>query len=184
MLPYMATYDHINYMRWGIVYLADMMNLPDTAPEVYQQFMEGNFVVKESEGHLNQVSVDMGLEHINKLCKRAGGIVGITRSKAALNRWMLTCCELSRLSEDIRQQAGLTANRRLVQKEAGPMRMARDEDDVKRIHNQFIVFNPFGRDTEHLMCISTNDVAPSDIKEDLLTAQSRVKLLVNEFITK
>ena len=55
-----------------------MMNLHETAPEVYQQFMEGNFVVKESEGRFNQVSVDLGLEHVNKLCKVAGGIVGIT----------------------------------------------------------------------------------------------------------
>ena len=183
MLPYMATYDHVNYMCWGIIYLADMMNLHETALEVYQQFMEGNFVVEESEGRFNQVSVDLGLEHINKLCKVAGGIVGITRSKAALNRWMLTCCELSRLSDEIRQQAGLTANRRLIQKEAGPMRMARDEDDVKRIHNQFIAFNPFDRDTEDLVCISTNDVAPPDIREDLLTAHIRGKVLVNEFIS-
>ena len=65
-------------MRWGIIYLADMMNLHETAPEVYQQFTEGNFVVKESEGRFNEVSVDLGLEHINKLCKVAGGIVGIT----------------------------------------------------------------------------------------------------------
>ena len=52
-------------MRWGIVNLADMMNLHETAPEVYQQFMEGNFVVEESEGRFSQVLVDLGLEYVN-----------------------------------------------------------------------------------------------------------------------
>ena len=60
------------------MYLADMMFLRQEVPQVYNEFMAGNFVVKETEGLFNQVSTDMALEHVNKLCKVAGGIVGIT----------------------------------------------------------------------------------------------------------
>lgn len=124
----------------------------------------------------------MALEHINKLCKISGGIVGITRSKAALDRWMLTCCDLSRLSEDARKQAWLTINRRQTQKDAGEKRIARDEDDVEFLEQQLSQFNPFGRDTGNLICISTNDLAPPEIKQDLLSAKTRGQHQMKEFI--
>ena len=44
MLPFFFRYDHINYARWGSVYLAEMSILP---PEVLQEFQQGNFVVKK-----------------------------------------------------------------------------------------------------------------------------------------
>ena len=48
MLPWMAVLDHINYLRWWSVFLADMQQLQLTAPEVHEGFMNGDFVVKES----------------------------------------------------------------------------------------------------------------------------------------
>ena len=85
-----------------------MLQLQQTSLNVYREFMSGNFVVKEANSSFNQVLSDMALEHINKLCKISGGIVGITSNKAALDRWMLSCCDLSRLTEDIRAVAGLS----------------------------------------------------------------------------
>lgn len=38
MLPCFAAFDHVNYFRWGTVFLADMKMLQQTAPEVYQGF--------------------------------------------------------------------------------------------------------------------------------------------------
>ena len=55
-----------------------MLELQHTAPNVAREFASGNFVIKESDGAFNQVSPDMALEDINKMCKIAGGIVGIT----------------------------------------------------------------------------------------------------------
>ena len=42
MLPFFFWYDHINYARWGSVYLAEMSDLPQ---EVLYEFQEGNFIV-------------------------------------------------------------------------------------------------------------------------------------------
>ena len=39
-----------------------------------------DFVVKESRNAFNQLPDDHGLEHINRIGKFAGGLVGITRS--------------------------------------------------------------------------------------------------------
>ena len=77
MLPYMFRYDHINYTRLGSVYLAEINNLP---PEILEEFMRGDFVVKESDKKFNQVSPYHSLEWINAVGKKGGGIVVKTRS--------------------------------------------------------------------------------------------------------
>ena len=56
---------------------------------VYRGFMSGDFVVKESRNAFNQLPDDHGLEHINRIGKFAGGLVGITRSNSARDRWSL-----------------------------------------------------------------------------------------------
>jgi len=33
MLPWFAAYDHVNYFRWGVIFLADMKLLHKTAPD-------------------------------------------------------------------------------------------------------------------------------------------------------
>ena len=48
-------YDHQTYARWGIIYIAEMKQLPD---EVKEEFAKGNFVVKCSATKLNEVDPD------------------------------------------------------------------------------------------------------------------------------
>ena len=38
MLPFLFRYDHVNYARWGTLYMAEMSVLP---PEVLHEFQEG-----------------------------------------------------------------------------------------------------------------------------------------------
>ena len=183
MLPFMITYDHTNYARWGVIYLLDMLQLEQTAPSVYQEFLAGNFVVKESTGYFNQIATDQALEHVNKQCKIAGGLVGITRIASALNRWMITFSDRARLSNDIRKMVGMTRDRSRCKGDRSSSRIKRDETDVKKLEEQIVQFNPFNRTGEELVCISTNDVARDDIREDLLTAQNRGTELLTKFVS-
>ncbi len=106
MLPWFAVYDHVNYTRWGLVYLADMSILPQTAARVFDEFENGNFVVKKTSKTFNQLSVDQALEHVNKQGKVAGGLIGITRSESAREKWCLTYNDMARLSESTRHMLG------------------------------------------------------------------------------
>lgn len=90
MLPWLAAFDHVNYFRWGTVFLADMQMLEQTAPEVYKGFQDGDFVSKETKRKFNQIPDDQALEHVSRAGKVAGGLVGITRTDAARDRWCLT----------------------------------------------------------------------------------------------
>ena len=79
-----------------------MKNLENTAPEVYAEFMDGNFVVKRSKRRFNQVPADQVTEWINKTCKMQNGIIGITRNDQARDRFCVTWSERSQISEDTR----------------------------------------------------------------------------------
>ena len=54
-LPYFAAFDHLNYTRWGLIFLADIKMLLQTAPEVQQAFERGD-CHKEDSQHLQSNS--------------------------------------------------------------------------------------------------------------------------------
>ena len=64
-----------------------MKQLPE---EIENEIQSGNFVVKRSNGRFNEVDPDHAQEWLNGTEKRAGGIVGITKTPSALNRWALS----------------------------------------------------------------------------------------------
>ena len=90
MLPWMTIYDHTNYARWGPVYLAEMKGLETSHQELYEEFMNGNFVVKKRDGKFNQVPIDQATEWQNKICKISNGIIGITRNDTARDKFCIT----------------------------------------------------------------------------------------------
>ena len=89
MLPYFFAYDRTNYARYATLYLAKIQALTYTAPEVYQSFLKGDFVVARSQGRFSQVSVDLALEQtLNKDTKTSGGIIGFSQQLGTVHRWM------------------------------------------------------------------------------------------------
>ena len=92
MLLLFTAFDHVNYTRWGIVFLADMKQLSCTCtvPEVHKGFQHGDSVTKETKNLFNQIADDQGLEHFNKSGKVAGGLIGITLTESSRDRWCLT----------------------------------------------------------------------------------------------
>ena len=87
MLPFFMRYDHINYARWGAIYIAEMQQLP---AGVEAEFQLGNFVVKRSAQRFSQVDPDQSQEWLNGTGKKGGGIVGITKTPTALSRWAVS----------------------------------------------------------------------------------------------
>ncbi len=61
MLSFFMSYYHLNYSRWGPVYVTEMHNLPET---VLSEFKNGNFVVKRSGRKFNQVDPDQAQEWV------------------------------------------------------------------------------------------------------------------------
>jgi hypothetical protein len=51
LLPVFLQSGSINYLRYGSWYVESMRKLPIDYPQVYQEFMEGKFVVKSNSGY-------------------------------------------------------------------------------------------------------------------------------------
>ena len=150
----MSVYDHVNYTRWGTVYILDMQQLSKPAPTVYSQLMDGNFVVKHTPQKFNNVFTDQALEFVNKMCKVSGSLVGITRTESAMNRWLLTCSERTRFAEEACTMAGMVTQVSATHKEGSSTRSKQDENDIQKLTNQLVAFNPFRRKQDDLICIS------------------------------
>ena len=85
MAPYFLAMGRCNYARWQPVYLADMHQLPQKHPAVFEQFMNGEQTVTRSSQPFSQVWSDMTLKqsiHIDS--RKKGGIIGITQKPGAL----------------------------------------------------------------------------------------------------
>lgn len=186
MLPWFAQYDHTNYTRWGAVYLADIMILETSHPDVHQEFMNGNFVVKTTNNTFNQLSTDQALEHVNKVCKVAGGLVGITRSEGARDQWCLTFNERSRIVHDTSAMLDMHATDEdynpSYMKEAEPSRLKRDKQDVQKIVDQLKRFGIFQHQNPSVVSLATRDVASPQITESLLTAHAQGQDKFKEFV--
>ena len=94
MTPHFFSMERVNYSKWLPIYLADMNQLPITAPEVHEEFCKSSHAVNRSTNPFSQVWTDMALEQsINLDSKSSGGIIGITQKPDALTRWFLTSHE-------------------------------------------------------------------------------------------
>ena len=172
MLPQFFAMDRQNYARYLPVYLADMQKLELTHPEVYKEFAEGNHSISRSGQPFSQVSTDMALEQsINADSKSSGGVIGISQSPSALERWFLTIHERASITSALKAMFGLQDGEQASHKEAAPRRVRRDEEDVKKMISCFssgLMTNPFNLDSDALLNIATGVVLPEDVAQTLV----------------
>ena len=180
MIPLFMRYDHFNYARWGIVYLAEMKQLPD---EVKKEFVKGNFVVKCSSNKFNQVDPDHAQEWLNGTGKRAGGIVGITKSVSALMRWSLSFNLRSHMVDKTHEMYDMLPDKSIA-KETTPSRSKRDGEDEQALLDILQRFKVFSDDApkDILWNIATRDLASDEIQCTLLNASNLGQEEVIKFV--
>ena len=107
ILPFFALFGCVNYLRWCSLYLVDMLHLPETAPRIYQAFLQCQFVVKRTPGKFKAVAADQSLEQtINRSQKSSGGIIGCTRKKDFVAEWEMIYHEIIAVSSLHRELSG------------------------------------------------------------------------------
>ena len=74
------------YARFNTIYHAEMRNLEETDPDIWQAFMNGEFVVQKSPIPFTALFTDQALEQENKILKDHGGVGGVTQDEALLDR--------------------------------------------------------------------------------------------------
>jgi len=81
------------------VHLAQMRALEEDEPDTWDALKSGAFVVAKSEISFTRLFTDQALEQELKTLKRHGGIVGLSRDEAALDRLVITTPHLARLNQ-------------------------------------------------------------------------------------
>ena len=99
LLPVFRECDSLNYLRYASWYLEKMRMLKEEYPSIYDQFMQGNFVLQTEPGGFKANSPDMRLEQtIQRSKKSSGGIIGQTRQEEYVTEWELVYHEILAIS--------------------------------------------------------------------------------------
>ena len=196
----LSPYDHLNYSRWAPVYYVDMLSLEQSAPEVYQEFVGGNFVLRKLMYH----------SIMFPSTKLLNGSTNYVRCPTALLvSPKLTVHEIVSASHEERgllflkqhsicSASEMKTNLSTTRKDNCLSRTLNYEAEVKLFVEQLERFGIFSLcrpkvavvdevNTEEvsgdLLSLTTNDVATEDIEDALLAATTRGAELVRRYVS-
>ena len=188
VLPYFAVFDSIHYLRWCSLYVEDMKKLPETAPVVHDNFMAGHFVVRRSSIPFSAVATDMCLEQtINRSSKTSGEIIGNTKRKEFVTRWIIIHHELMAVNQTFRQVTGVQLNNTelTVNHSFSRRQTQENESKVDKMIAYILNYeNPFEvkQTTElELHNFLTRAIMPDEIQDSLLSVPETGLNLYNKF---
>ena len=88
-----------------------MVTLSIKHPNVYEQFMAGNFTVRKTKRAFSAIAIDQAHEQNNASVKGDGGAVGLTENPAALRRWMVSGPEVARAINEFQTTTGINTQK-------------------------------------------------------------------------
>ena len=93
--------DHYNYARWLTVHLFDLTCLEFTCPDIYNEFMKGNFTYQKTRAKFSKMAPDQNNEKI----KGVGGAVHLVNreDESGLIKWELCGPELVMIVDEFEQ---------------------------------------------------------------------------------
>ena len=116
-----------------------MRQLPQNYPEIYDKFLKGLFVVKQSQGNFNAVA-DLKLEQtISRSQRSVDGIIGQTRQRAYVTKWEIVYHEILAISNTFRglTHANLGSNETNVHQELNKNFCKSFNTDVNNVYSYF-----------------------------------------------
>lgn len=182
---YFFAHDRINYARMIPMYLAEMSSLKESDPEIYEEFIQGNWVVNKNADQVPfcAVGADNGLEHMNRSMKVSGGLVGITLNEAARTKFFLIAPELARLAEQAKNMAGGSSKTQGRHHNLATAVLAREEKGVAHLTSTIERFtNPFSDAHTDLFNLVTKVVMPETVKKDLCEQSEISRTLFDCFV--
>ena len=85
-----------------------MQKLPETHPEIHEQFELGNFSVRRQRCNFNKIPSDQAIEQIiNREQKCGGGITGYSTPEGTVQRCVLTSNAAARCQSRMEEYLGM-----------------------------------------------------------------------------
>ena len=185
MTKHFIALDKQNYARLMPLYLADIELLRQSDPDIYQEFMKGNWVVNKNRCvAFCSVGADHALEHINRSMKVAGGLVGITQNEYARSKFFLISPELARLAGEACEVADISSPAQTHHHALSAAVVIRQEKSIEALTSTIERFsNPFAEESFDLFNLVTKAIMPEKVNNDLCNESTIGRQLFEEFVT-
>ena len=106
----------------------------------------------------------------------------MTQKPAALLRFFLIAPELTRLSEQVLQMAGISTSQRTKHHEISRSTINRQEQNIQKMKSVMLTCNPFTQEDGTLKNFVTNAVMPENVQKDILRSTSVGQDSYNKFV--
>ena len=115
------SFGYYNYARWATVHLFDLMALHSTCPDVYVQFLKGNFSFQKSNGRFSKIALDQVHEQNNEKINGASGAAHLLdrADVSGFEQWETCTPEIARIIESLEEN-----------------REAKTSEDLDKPHNE------------------------------------------------
>ena len=145
MLPFFAATGHNNYLKSSYLYLQQMHELPTTHPDVYHNFSQGLFVVRQGNREWAGIPTDQIIEQcLMQNLKTSGALThGSGMSEIQRNIWTLSMPICARLHQAMQELTSTTQRSGEQNEEMGPSRVSRDWRDTQIVATFFEGRDPF-----------------------------------------
>lgn len=171
MLPFIVAAGHHKYGVYLPLYLQEMRELPEKAPQVYDRYIDhGDFSIRRSQGRHNGVSADMVLEQTyNADVKQRQGLRGITLNPRAQIKWLYTKPVTAAVAGNFRQMLGMGQTRETPLQANSNAQTTRESEAVNRTIGSIVnhMINPFTSTSTQLINIANGEIASKQVCHDL-----------------
>ena len=183
LCPWFFAFDHTNYARWVPVHVKDLVELPVKHPEVYAEFMKGNFVVQRSHHKFSLIAKDQSHEQSNKkLQAGGGGLSDMYDDSGAIALYMLAGPESVRLIDQFESVLTVSESS-IAHHEEAPALQRRFITDVKKFMGVLRERgNPFLETGHELVAIDTHDVMEPEVAKSLRKVDEIGKVLHDTYV--
>ena len=185
-VKYFFAHDLFNYARLIPLHLAQMNDIQENNPELWECLKSGDFVVNKSGIPFSSLFTDQALEQEIKNLKRYGGIVGISQNDTALDRMMHATPHLSRIVRNYLRRFSDEKEKKHEHYQLQGSFANRLNENALKLHDKIIVRcggNPFINKVP-LKNVVSSAVIPEEVKNNILgmakLGQNRYEEFVKE----
>lgn len=177
--------DKLNYARLMPLYISEMLSLETTDPDIWEEFVKGNWVVNKNVIPFCAIGADHALEHINRWMKVSGGIIGITLNDVARARFFLVSPHLSVLVNETNEMAGNITTAQTAHHENNKPTLTRQNKNVRNLSDVIKnCGNPFQHNSLDIINIVTKQIMPTHTKNDILTLGEKGSRVLEKFVNE
>ena len=162
--------------------------MKETHPAIWNDLVNGSFVVQKYTTNFTAMGVDQAQQHINKIHKGDGGISENTTSPEALFKYCLATAELSHLSEEVENMFGVSHMTKTKHHDLSKSKLRHQEEQIHKLKDTLSQSNPFRMEVPqdgsepNLVHFTKHIIMKEDVQHSMMNTMERGKESYEKFV--